>query len=246
MIAATENAPIPLFLDEEKQAADKLIAGLADEVSNVYILRLHDIDTARDALEPILAGYLLTNAVLMSRTPRKIRKFISFGTADPGLLYAYTNLLRGMLHGGFTSLGEVHNWKKLVQERWPIAENLTSAVDGAVRFFETSGISSGAAGYHRADILLGVEGVPASETEGGQFYLDDTDLFSPILSGMHASTKVRIADEFRRTGLQLSTGLKGRNVIIDIDCTRLDAAMANWLGNLHHVLELDFYIVGGR
>lgn len=246
MIAAQENAPLPLFLDEEKHAADQMIAGLDDEISNVYILRLHGIDAAGDALEPALAAYLLTNAVLMSRTPRKIRKFISFGAADQGLLYAYTNLLRGMLHGGFTSLGEVHSWKQLVQERWTIADNLTSAVDGAVRFFETSGISSSAAGYHRADILLGVEGFGASRTDGGQFFIDDTDLFAPVLSGAHSSYTLKIADEFRRTGLHLSTGLKGRNVIVDIDCTQLDKAMANWLGNLHHVLELDFYIVGGR
>lgn len=241
-----ENAQLPLFLDEEKQDADQMIAGLAGEVSNVYILRLHSIDAAGEELEPAIAAYLLTNSVLMSRTPRKIRKFISFGTADPGLLYAYTNLLRGLLHGGFTSLGEVQNWKHLVQERWTIADNLTEAVDGAVRFFETSGISSGAAGYHRADIMLGVEGLAATRVDGGQFHLGDEDLFSPVLSSVSTSYTVKIADEFRRTGLQLSTGLKGRNVIVDIDCTQLDAAMANWLSNLHHVLELDFYKVGGR
>lgn len=246
MSALPENALLPLFLDEEKQAADEMIAGLGDEVSNVYILRLHGIDAAGDALEPVLAAYLLTNAVLMSRTPRKIRKFISFGATDDGLLYAYTNLLRGMLHGAFTSLGEVQNWKQLVQDRWAIAENLTDAVDGAVRFFETSGISSSAAGYHRADILLGVENYSANQVDGGQFHLDDTDLFSPVLGGVKSSHKIKIADEFRRAGLQLSTGLKGRNVIVDIDCTQLDLALANWLGNLHHVLELDFYKVGGR
>lgn len=246
MSALPENAQLPLFLDEEKQDADELISGLGGEISNVYALRLHGIDSAGEALEPTLAAYLLTNSVLMSRTPRKIRKFISFGTADQGLLYAYTNLLRGLLHGGFTSLGEVQNWKHLVQERWTIADNLTDAVDVAVRFFETSGISSGAAGYHRADILLGVEGLPATAVDGGQFHIDDSDLFSPVLSGTDASYTVKIADEFRRTGLQLSTGLKGRNVIVDIDCTQLDVAMVNWLSNLHHVLELDFYKVGGH
>lgn len=245
-MSVQDSTLLPLFLDEEKHTADQLIDGLDEEVSNIYLLRMHGIDGAGDLLEPVLAGYLLTNAVLMARTPRRIRKFISFGAADDTFLYAHTNLLRGLLHGGFTSLGEVQNWKHLVQDRWQIAGDLTSAVDDALRFFETSGISSSAAGFHRADIMLGVEGHKATDIDGGQFHVDDTDLFSPIIGGATCSHTVQISDIFRRTGLQLSTGLKGRNVIVDVDCGQLDQAMTNWLVNLHHVLELDFYKVGGR
>lgn len=240
----TPESKINLFLDDEKHACDQLIAQLQHEVSNVYCLRIHNIDQAGEAVEAIIAAFLLTNAVLMSRTPRKIRKFITFGTKDPGLLYANANHLRALLHGTFTSLGQVNTWKKVITDRWEIAENITNVVADAVSFFEVSGISSGAADYHRAEIFIGVEGNKTSDANGGQFFLDDTDAFAPTISGLKGSYRVVVGDFFRREGLQLNTGLKGRNVIVDIDCAHLDEAMANWLENLHHVLELDFYRVG--
>jgi hypothetical protein len=241
-----QDQQLALFLDEEKRAADTLIGQLGGEVSNVYCLRIHSVDRASASLEEIAAAYLLTNAVLMSRTPRKIRKFLSFSAEDSSMLYAFSNSLRGLLQGGFTSLSQMNTWKQIVSTRWEIADNLTKAVAEAVSFFETSGISSGAADYHRAEILIGVEGRQPEHIEGGQFVLDDADVFSPVLRGEASSYPVAVSDIFRRTGLQLATGLKGRNVLVSIDCRHLEPAMANWLGNLHHVLELDFYKVGGR
>lgn len=244
--AVENDDALTLFLDEEKQAADTIVGQLAGEDSNVYCLRMRNLDHAPHALETVLAGYLLTNAVLMSRTPRRIRKLVSFGTADPAMLYSYANVLRGLLQGSFTSLSQVDAWQKLVLERWEIAGDLTGAVADAVRLFETSGISSSAAAYHRADILLGVEGHPPVARLGGQFQIDDADVFTPLLKTIAHTYPIQLGDIFRRPGLQLGLGLKGRNVVVDIDCGELDRAMTGWLGNLHHVLELDFYKVGWR
>lgn len=233
-----------LFLDSEKAAFDAVIGEIAAGDASVFALRCRNIGASAELGETLAAAFLLTNAILMSRSRRRIVKLVSLGVADEALRYSYTNNFRALFASEFSSLGNVERWHRYLEDRQHIEVGALGDAQKAVEFFQHADISRSASAFHRADVYLGVEDVPAGEGGGGQFSFDDSNLYAPRIVGSRASTAIALKSVFLAEGVKVRTGRRGQNVIIELDCASAGTGIASWLGSIDRILALDFYRLG--
>lgn len=242
-MATLPNIP-NLFLDSEKSDFDDVIAEIAAGEASVFALRCHNLGPSADLTETLAAAYLLTNAILMARSRRKIVKLISFDVADENLRYGYANSFRALFDSDFSSLDNVERWHDFLESRQHVDVGALDDTQSAIEFFRHAGISSSASSLHRATVYMGMEGVPAVESAGGQFHFDDANLYAPQLVGAGASTAIGLKSVFLAKGVKVRTGRRGQNVVIELDCARAGEGIGNWLAHLERILALDFYRLG--
>lgn len=242
-MATLPNIP-NLFLDSEKSDFDDVIAEIAAGEASVFALRCHNLGPSAELTETLAAAYLLTNAILMARSRRKIVKLISFDVADENLRYGYTNSFRALFDSDFSSLDNVERWHDFLEARQHVDVGALEDTQIAIEFFRHAGISSSASSLHRATVYMGMEGVPAGDSAGGQFHFDDANLYAPQLVGADASTGIALKSVFLAKGVKVRTGRRGQNVVIELDCAEAATGTGNWLAHLERILALDFYRMG--
>jgi hypothetical protein len=242
-MASLPNVP-NLFLDSEKSAFDEAVSELASGEASVFGLRCHNLLASADLPETLAAAFLLTNAILMARSRRKIVKLISLDVADENLRYSYTNSFRALFDSDFSSLDNVERWHRFLEERQHIALGALNDTQKAIEFFRHAGISRSASALHRADVFLGMEHVAATKSAGGQFHFEDTNIYAPRLIGAQSSTAISLKSVFLAEGVKVRTGRRGQNVIIELDCALAAAGIGQWLAHIEEILALDFYRLG--
>lgn len=242
-MASLPNIP-NLFLDSEKSAFDDVIAEIDAGEASVFALRCHNLGPSAELTETLAAAYLLTNAILMARSRRKIVKLITLDVADENLRYSYANSFRALFDSEFSSLDNVERWHDFLEARQHVDVGAIADTQSAIEFFRHAGISSSASSLHRATVYMGMEGVAAGDSAGGQFHFDDANLYAPLLVGAGASTAIGLKSVFLSTGVKVRTGRAGQNVVIELDCGRAAEGIGNWLAHIDRILALDFYRLG--
>ena len=233
-----------LFLDSEKAAFDAAIEDIAAGEASVFALRCRNLGPSAELGETLAAAFLLTNAILMARSRRRIVKLVTLDVADEALRYSYANNFRALFDSDFSSLENVEQWHRYLEERQHIASGALADAQKAIEFFRHAEISATASGFHRATVYIGVEGVGAGEGGGGQFSIDDSNVYAPRLVGAHASADIALKSVFLAEGVKVRTGRRGQNVVIELDCAKAREGIANWLSHIDMILALDFYRQG--
>ncbi len=234
----------PLFTDEEKISFSAALGEAISNRQNIFCLRCANLDYDADTAELIASGYLLTNAILMARARWRILKMLSVGASKPAILYSYMNILRILLRGDFSSLGNIEIWRKILANRFELPAHVIEAANGAVEFFQGAGISSTVSWYHRAETYFGVEDTDVSSDLGGQFFISSANIYSPIVESRDMNAEISVNSVFVEQGLKIRTGLNGANIVVELDGREMITALSNWMSNLESILELDFYAVG--
>lgn len=242
-MATLPNVP-NLFLDSEKSDFDDVIAEIAAGEASVFALRCHNLGPSADLAETLAAAYLLTNAILMARSRRKIVKLITLDVADENLRYSYANSFRALFDSDFSSLDNVERWHDFLEARQHIEVGALEDTQKAIEFFRHAGISSSASSLHRATVYMGMEDVAAADSAGGQFNFDDANLYAPRLQGATNSTAIGLKSVFLADGVKVRTGRSGQNVVIELDCANAATGVGNWLAHIERILALDFYRLG--
>lgn len=242
-MASLPNSP-NLFLDGEKAAFDKIIGDIAAGETSVFALRGLNLTPAPELTETVATAFLFTNALLMARSQRPIVKLVSLDIADEMLRYSYVNSFRALFDSQFSSLDNVERWHDYLEGRRHIPDAALADAQKAIEFFRHAGISRSASSLHRASVYLGTEGVAAGEDAGGQFTIDATNLYAPRIAGAKQATAVALKSVFLADGVKVRTGRKGQNVIIELDCAKLETGIGNWLDHVERILALDFYRLG--
>jgi len=233
-----------LFLDSEKRDFGTVIAEIAAGEASVFVLRCHNLGPSANLTETLAAAYLLTNAVLMARSQRKIVKLVSFDVADENLRYSYANSFRALFDSDFSSLDNIDRWQKFLEDQQHLALGALGDTQRAIEFFRHADISRSASALHRADVHMGIEGVAAADEAGGQFAIDDANLYAPRLVGTQADTAIALKSVFLAEGVKVRTGRKGQNVVIELDCACAATGIGHWLDHIEQLLALDFYRLG--
>ncbi len=242
-MATLPNIP-NLFLDSEKSAFDEMIAEIASGEASVFALRCFNLQPSADLTETLAAAYLLTNAILMARSRRKIVKLITLDVADENLRYSYANSFRALFDSEYSSLDNVERWQRFLEDRQHIEVGALEDTQKAIEFFRHAGISSSASSLHRATVYMGMEGVATGENAGGQFGFDDANLYAPALIGASENTAIALKSVFLADAVKVRTGRSGQNVVIELDCAEAGDGIANWLAHIDRILALDFYRMG--
>ncbi len=242
-MASLPNVP-NLFLDSEKAAFGDAIADIASGEASVFGLRCRNLAPAADLAETIAAAFLLTNAILMARSQRKIVKLVTLDVDDANLRYSYTNSFRALFDSDFSSLDNVERWHDLLEAHQHIAVGALADTQKAIEFFRHAGISGSASALHRATVFMGMENVPASDSAGGQFHIDDANIYAPRLIGTTSETGIALKSVFLADAVKVRTGRRGQNVVIELDCSRAETGISQWLAHIDRILALDFYKLG--
>jgi hypothetical protein len=180
----------------------------------------------------------------MARSRRPIVKLITLGVDDENLRYGYANNFRALFDSNFSSLDNVERWHDFLEARQHIDVGALADTQKAVDFFRHAGISDSATSAHRATVYTGIENVPATDSAGGQFHFDDTNIYAPKLVGAHGTAPIALKSVFLADGIKVRTGRKGQNVVIELDCVRANEGIGQWLAHIERILALDFYRLG--
>ena len=233
-----------LFLPSEKTAFDEVIEHVAAGETSIFALRCRNLAPSADIAETLAAAFLLTNAILMARSRRRIVKLVTLDVADESLRYAFSNAFRALFDSEFSSLENVSLWHRMLEERQDIDGSVLADAQKAIEFFRHADISATASAFHRATVYLGIDDTAPGERGGGQFTILNDNLYAPRLVGAARETPIALKSVFLAERLKLRTGRRGQNIVIEIDCTDAATGIANWLAQIDHLLALDFYRMG--
>lgn len=233
-----------LFLPSEKSAFDDVLEDIAAGEASLFALRCRNLGPSAELAETLAAAFLLTNAMLMARSHRRIVKLISLDVADEAMRYGYGNAFRALFASEFSSLENVGHWHRMLEERQHIASGVLADAQKAIEFFRHADISASASAFHRASVYMGVDGASPGERAGGQFAYDDDNIYAPRLVGVGRSAPVALKSVYLAERVKLRTGRKGQNIVIELDCADAATGIANWLTHVDHLLALDFYRLG--
>ncbi|MGP1351931.1 MAG: hypothetical protein ACTS1Z_01285 [Parasphingopyxis sp.] len=242
-MASLPNVP-NLFLDSEKAEFDAAVADIASGEASVFALRCRNLPASAELTETLATAFLFTNAILMARSQRKIVKLVTLDVADEALRYSYANSFRALFDSEFSSLENVERWHGYLEARQHVAVGALEDTQKAIEFFRHAGISRSASALHRADVYMGIEDVPATDSAGGQFAFDDANIYAPKLVGAHSDTAIALKSVFLADGVKVRTGRRGQNVVIELDCADADTGIREWLAHIERILALDFYRLG--
>lgn len=233
-----------LFLDNEKRAFDGVAREIAAGEVSVFALRCRNVAASADLAETIATAYLLSNAIFMSRSRRRIAKLLSLDIGEEVLRFGFANNFRALFDSRFSSLENVDLWRRMLEDRQHISVGALADASKAVEFFRHAEISSTASEFHRAHVHVGIEGVAAADPMGGQFMIDDANRYAPALRGVGASAVVALKSVFLADALKVRTGRRGQNIVIELDCARADRGITSWFESMDRILALDFYRLG--
>jgi len=235
---SSEPLHAPLFVAEEIHQCDKDFQMANLESHCVFVADVSNVIKNNEDIEVFCCAYLLNNAVLMDAFHRKITKVVYLRSGLDEDITPHLNQMRSLFHSDFASLENINVWQDILSRsgRCEISASVIARIKSTIEFVGGAGLTKDA-GYHRADIYLGVE----SEGDESPFHIKHQGSFNKEIITQSNHLKFLTSEVFSGgNGFNLNADKMRNIILLEIDLSQPDW-VESWVSNIELTCSSEIY-----
>jgi len=227
----------PYFIESELQNFAEEFKDASERGRPIFLVRCKNLSSRATELELFAASYLLMNVFLMGMFHQRILKMLFIEERNKESLAPMLNAMRGVFHGGFSSLHEIQNWREMIASEFSLSAPALERLENAVEFIEGAGITDNLRSFHQAEIFLGVGTTGASHIiESSPFTVFDDDIFTSTIRTPSEETILFMPELFSVADVMQVRIDKFRQIlVVELDCSKKGWLEA-WVQNLEVIV----------
>lgn len=233
------SAQAPLITSEEITTAEIDFNSLLERKAALMLVNIRvDEGIARHA-ETAAALILVTNLLVMQRSPRGVIKFAQISseqTKVPG--FAISNLVRGLLTGEFSALVNFEHWIDILDDHSPVPADVRTTAETSIQFLESYSARQRLAMDETADFFLSFN---FGEDFGSEsvFTVDEPFYGAITIACGENSKRFYWSEYFKQRGVTVRYLQRSSHLMLDLDFTAASVASGNvvedWISALQAI-----------
>lgn len=230
-------ADVAFFIEEEGAKFDTFARGRPLGDLGKLALAVRNAEGVGAAAESLAAAYLITNLLLMSRAQRRIAKLVMLDMEGDARerLFPIVNALRYFLMEDYTQLDNFDAWVTALEGIVTVSDRLRAELSDLSDFMTSSEFADAGSTQRKAETMLAVRAPSFAEDQGLTANVSNP-FFARFGAGGQESVEV-VSQSVYGEAFVMRVANSRDVIVIDIDGSRPEEAIRDWIGRLDDVLD---------